>query len=163
MKKYILWVIIPIVIVVLAFSIRPIFKITSEMFWNYIGAQLDKEEQERQQKAENGEIIYGKDTVLIWGNKYEIGHYADGNHLEIKIGEMEEIVLMRVKEYKIFNEKLYIVSEEGDAVIDKDNICKVFIMIPSKTITTDSHIQYINAYEEFSEEEQTVFKEMKKL
>lgn len=89
--------------IIFIFSVKPAVQFASDKFWGFISQQLNKEEEEQNQKIANGEIVRGKDTVLIWKNKYEIGRYYDGNHLLIK----------NVKRNKVENEKLYIISDEG--------------------------------------------------
>ena len=73
MKKRMFAGVIIVIIIAIILCIKPILKITSNIFWNIIAVQFDKEENDRQQKVEKGELIRGKDTVLIWGNMYEIG------------------------------------------------------------------------------------------
>lgn len=182
-KRLIIIICILALIVVLIFSFKPLVKITSDSFWNFIAEQLEKEEQERQQKIENGEIVAGKDTILIWENKYEIGHFPNGNHLVIhrngSIGLIDAI-LEKVTTYKVKKEKLYVVSEEGDAVIDKNNLCKVYVTTPADEFVNDytldeqgnksyisryienENIQYLSSFDEFSDEEQKVLNKLKK-
>lgn len=148
-------------------------------FWNYIANKLNEEDAERQQKVENGEIVRGKDTVIIWENMFEIGHYSDGNHLSIKNEDYTfDTVIEKIENYTVSNEKLYIVSEEGFVVIDKSNLCRVYITVPDKEFvngySTDEdgekhyisrylvneHIQYLSSFDEFSEEERMILNEM---
>ena len=50
-------------------------------FWDFIAEQLKKEEQERLAAIERGEIIIGKDTMLIWHDKYVLYHQAGNDTL----------------------------------------------------------------------------------
>lgn len=180
MKKRLIIICIVSVTVILIFNLRPLPKITSDSFWNFIAEQFEKEEQERRQRIENGEIVAGKDTVLIWEDKYEIGHFYDGNHLEIYRNSLFDTVLKNVTAYKVKKEKLYIVSEEGYAVINKDNICTVYVTVPPNEFVNgysldkdgnrsyisryieDENIQYLSDFDEFSEEEQEMLNKLKK-
>lgn len=180
MKKRLVIIFAAALIVGIIFSFKPLMKIASDSFWNFIAEQFEKEEQERRQRIENGEIVAGKDTVLIWENKYEIGHFPDGNHLEIHIDGLINPVLKNVTAHKVKKEKLYIVSEEGYAVINKNNICTVYVTVPSDEFVNgysldkegnrsyisryieDENIQYLSAFDEFSEEEQEMLNKLKK-
>lgn len=183
MKKWIIVIGIVGLITALTFSFKPLLNIASNSFWNFIAEELDKEEQARMEKIANGEIVAGKDTVLIWENKYEIGHFPNGNHLVThrngSIGLLD-VVLEKITNYKVKKEKLYIVSEEGYAVIDKNNLCKVYVTVPedkfingytideqgnksyiSRYIENDN-IQYLSGFDEFSENEQKLLKKLQK-
>lgn len=167
--------VIIVIIIAIILCIKPILKITSNIFWNIIAVQFDKEENDRQQKVEKGELIRGKDTVLIWGNMYEIGHYSDGDHLEIAVDDTFEIVLEKITVHKIVKESLYIISNEGYAVINKANLCKVYVIVPENEFVNgysvdeqgnkigysrfieNEHVQYLDKYNEFSTEEQEIF------
>ena len=161
------------------FSIKPVMQSISYGFWNFIAENLDREEQERNRKAANGEIIRGKDTVLIWGEMYEIGHYSDGDHLSIKNKDASLTnILKKIKKHKVSHEALYIVSEEGFGIIDKNNFCRVYITVPKEEFVSgyyidaegnqenisryveNIHIQYLADFNEFSIEEQEELKEL---
>lgn len=179
-KNVFLILVILAVIVALTISIKPILKWSSNTFWNFVVTQLDKEEKERQQKVANGEIVGGKDTILIWENLYVIGHYYDSDYLEIEENGVSNTILEKVKSHKVKKKRLYIVSEEGYAVIDKSNICRVFITVPKEDFVNgystdnagvqhpisrfldDEHVKYLNSYDDFTVEEKTMFEKMKK-
>lgn len=179
-KHFIILGVIIVTTIVLSLTVKPILHLSSKCFWNIVVTQFDKEEQERIQNMENGEIVRGKDTVRIWGDMYEIGHYPDSNHLEIYINGHIEQVLMRVKIHKVIKKKLYVISEEGYAVINKDNVCKVFITVPKEEFVNgysvdeqgnksyysrfvdNEYIQYLSDFNGFLEEEQENFNKIKK-
>ena len=56
------------------YKIKPIRRVISKNFWEFIIEQMDKEEEQRQKDIENGEIIRGKDTIIIWGDTFELLH-----------------------------------------------------------------------------------------
>lgn len=177
-KVYILAIIILIVGLILTFSIKPIFNLVGDSFWNFISTQLDKEEAEREKIIKEGGIIRGKDTVLIWENKFEIWHQNDELRLSLEINDLTENILMGIRKYKIIRKKLYIVAEEGYAIIDKDNLCRVYITIPPEEFiegysmdnegiqhpisrfVSDEHVQYLSSYDDFATEEKAVFEKM---
>lgn len=179
MKKNVFICGIIVVIVALILCIKPILKLSSKNFWDIIVMQFDREEKDRQQKVKNGEIVRGKDTIMVWENMYEIGHYSDGNHLEIAVDGTFDTILERVTIHKIVNETLYIISDEGYAVINKANLCKVYIIVPENEFVNgysvdeqgnqidysrfieNEHVQYLAEYNEFSMEEQEVFTNLK--
>ena len=175
-KKYIVILIVLILLYsISACSIKPITNAVSDRFWGFVTKEWDKEEQERIRRVENGEIVRGKDTILIWENMYVIGHYPDSNHLGIKTKEVSDVILEKVLKHKVKKKKLYIVSGEGYAVIDKNNICRVYITIPDDEFVEeyskdsqgnllyrsrridDEHIKYLSDFYEFSEEELKIF------
>lgn len=178
MKKIFLALVILMLIIALMLSIKPILKWSSDSFWNFVVTQFDKEEKERQQRVENGEIVRGNDTILIWENMYVIGHYYDSNHLNMEGNGVSNIILEKVKKHKVKKKKLYILSEEGYAIIDKSNICRVFITVPKEDFVngystdnegiqhpisrfvSDEHVQYLSSYDDFATEEKAVFEKM---
>ena len=150
---------------------------------NTIGPILEIEEKANQKKLENGEPIVGKDTRLIWGKMYEIGVYHDGvrkyKDLTFSTKEAGDRVLDGIIGYEKENGKLYVYSEEGYAVIDKNNLCRVYIIIPpelydsgywvdmygdrnsySKVQNCDK-IQYLSSFSEYTEEEQKILKRIR--
>ena len=177
-RKHIIAIIIVISIILIALSIKPILNYTSNIFWSFISNQLDKEETERMEKIENGEIVRGKDTILIWENMYVIGRYSDGSYLSIETKDVNETILKKVVKHQKKKEKLYIVSDEGYAVIDKNNLCRVFITVADEEFVNgytedadgnrtyisrkieSTNIEYLSEYELFSTEEKDVFEKM---
>lgn len=148
----------------------------------FIGPEWEKIEAENQKKIENGEPVAGKDTRLIWGKMYHIAKYYDGvkerEDLTFSTKEARGRVLNRIIGYKKENGKLYVYSEEGYAVIDNNNLCRVYMIIPPEVYAngdwTDMYgrrhsyskvedcdkIQYLSSYEEYSENERQSFREL---
>ncbi len=110
---------------------------------------------------------------------YEIGYYSDGNHLSINNKNYLVNVLNEIIKYEVIDEKLYILSEEGFAIIDKNNLCRIYVTVPEEEFisgyNTDSdgnnryingyieneHIQYLSDFNGFSTEEQKIFNKIK--
>lgn len=161
-KKYILSIASSILVFSIACNIKPILHYTSELFWDIVCEQLNREEAERERRMANGELVRGRDTILIWGNLYEIGHYYDGNDLTLEGQEVSGCILENIKEYKVKGDKLYVISDDGYATIDRENICRVY-MTEGEQISEKIEIEkilYLNSYEEFSNEEKKVFEKM---
>ncbi len=128
------------------------------------------------QKQDN--IIVGKDTVEVWNNGvFSLGKYSDGNHLECRPnGEPLTIILRNIKCFKKFNGKIFLYSDDGVAIIYKNDICKVFFFYSdeemkqgyvidddnstwwfSKNIESVSeNVKLITDYNEFQPEEKKV-------
>lgn len=101
-RKYIIILVVFILLCTLsAGSIKPITNAVSDRFWGFVMKEWDKEEQERIRRVENGEIVRGKDTILIWENMYVIGHYPDSNHLGIKTKEISDVILQKILNHKV--------------------------------------------------------------
>mgnify|MGYP006935845565 CR=1 FL=1 len=180
MKKYIIIITIIILFLILVLNFKTVLDAGSNFFWNIVGEQLDKEEQERAQKINNGEIVRGKDTILIWNDIFDIGHYYDGDYLSLYSSGVYNNILRNVISHRIHDDKLYVVSEEGCSVIDEDNLCKVYITgSVNSSVDTDivdgeentlkndqhvenKHIKYLKSFSEFSQEDRQIFTELKK-
>lgn len=110
----------------------------------------------------------GKDTVYTFGNgKFSLGKTTDGIDLSMYKNDGDcGVILAFVNQYKSKNGKLYVYSEEGYCVIDKNqNTAKVFISAEkqhfSNLVVEDEAIVYLSSYDEFSEEEQEIFDGMR--
>ena len=134
-----------------------------EVFWDLVGAEFDREERIRAEKIANGEIVRGKDTVLIWGDTFEIGHLPDSDNLYIYISGSPHTVLRGVSTYKKTGECLYIIADEGYAIIDNNDFCRIYINSDSQTDAIDSsrveseHLKYLSSFDEFTPSEREVF------
>lgn len=141
------------------------------MFWNLVFIQLDKEEAEREKRIEAGLPVRGKDTALIWRDKYDICKSSNTKLLMIYIDGDEQVVLGKVTDHYIYNKTLYVLSDDGYAVIDNENNCRVFISTPQEELgyssqhygsIEDEHVKYLSSYEEFSESEREIFEKLGK-
>ena len=124
-------------------------------------------------------IERGKDTVLIWNDTYDIGRFIDGNHLFIWEEKTSYYrVLSNVKKHRVKGGKLYIVAEDGYAVIDKKDLCRIFLTIPEEEFVkkigydetgnpiyiskrVDNHlIEYLDNFTDYSDREQKILKQI---
>ena len=167
--------------IIALFLVKPIFKFSTNVFGNFVVEQFEKEEQERLAAIERGEIIIGKDTMLVWHEKYVLYHQAGNDTLCIHYEDgNEESVIGKVTQYKKKKGDLYILSNEGYVVIDDNNLCRVHITIPNEEFVSgyyedengkrtyisrfldDDSIKYLESFDDFSEDEQKTFETMKK-
>ena len=170
MKKYFIVILIIAVIssfVILILNMKPLLKWSLDAFWNSIYEEIDREEK-------NGKIVAGKDTILIWGNMYEIGHFPCDNELTVKTKDLRGVLLHDVKKHKVKENKLYVISGVGYAVIDKNNLCRVFLTVPEGELldiyskdgkkkftfqiekVDEEHIIYLSDFNQFTEEERKI-------
>ncbi|MCC8160329.1 MAG: hypothetical protein LIO53_03275 [Oscillospiraceae bacterium] len=117
MKKFFGALVILALIVAFVLNIKPLSKWLSDSFWDFVVTEFNNEEKERQQKVEDGEIVSGKDTILIWENMYVIGHYYDSDHLNIERNGTSNIILEKVKKYKVKKKQLYIYYQRRDMLL----------------------------------------------
>lgn len=159
------------------FILDPIFK---PLFVDML-----KESEERERRIANGEkveMITGKDTVLEWKELYYIFKQGLENEKILFIYEdySLEAILGRIRDYAFHETSLYVISHEGYAVIDNENLCKVYITAPINDFSEkkeygvnskgekmfysgkveDSHIVYLDCFEEYSETEQNNLNKM---
>lgn len=141
--------------------------------YNLIAGQLDREEQERARRIEAGLPVAGRDTALIWRDKYEISKYSDVMVLDFYTDKENYAILYEITDFDVVKRKVYILSKQGYAVIDKDNKCKIFIVDLQESEDEngnkrfksyridDEHVQYLSSFDEFSEEEKKTFEKLR--
>ena len=132
-------------------------------------------------KLEYGRI--GRDTVYVVGNgKIQICHVDQNNRLIFYQTEnLTETLLSQVTSYKSEEDKLFVVSDDGYAVVDEKTY-KVKLLIFNPSIYFDSfrnqtnrlphysysvlentNIELLNSFDEFSETEQKCFLNLSKM
>lgn len=167
-----------ILAVVLVFSIKPVREYTAEAFWTYLADEFAKEEQGRKEKIERGEATRGRDTLFIWNDLYEIGKTSSDIILTVCKPGSYDIVLESIKKYKTIKGKLYLLSDDGYAVIDKESLCRVYFTLTDEELsdghsvdeygnikynsqyTNNPHVVYLSEFSDFSDEEQKIFKKL---
>ncbi len=135
----------------------------SDVFWGAISAQFEREEAARLKKIENHEVVRGRDTVAVWGKHYDIGKTISGNHLSVVIEDAEGVILDSVTHRDSKGGYYYVISEEGYAVIDKNDYCRVCLTVSEeeRDKIESKYIEYLDSYEEFSEKERKYFDKLK--
>lgn len=131
----------------------------SDTFWDWFAYQMEKEEAERAEQEKRHEVIRGRDTAFIWNKHYDIWNHLGKHHFSIEIDDASDNVLQDVSLYKVHKDKFYVVSVNGYAVVDRSNLCRVFLLTDTDKVES-KYIKYLNSYEDFSEEEQKYFSKM---
>ena len=110
----------------------------------------------------------GKDTVYVVGNgKFCLGKTSVGIDLSMHNGNGQTgVVLAYVNKYKKKKDKLYVYADEGYCIVDEvENVAKVLITVQeqyfSNLVGEDESITYLSSYDEFTEEEKTVFEALR--
>ena len=145
-----------------------------DRFWSKIESQLDYE-----RSLEVGDDF----NKISWGDlSFQINHHKSGNNLEyVSVADKESYILLKnISSYKIVEEKLYVKSKDGYAIVDENNICKIFvdqsIFQKSREYTQDKYgnkiysnqkvdkenIKYLLNYDDFSTQERDIFKKILK-
>lgn len=148
-----------IIILLLAAGIFSIYQCRQQIstaFISILAQRLDKER----------EIAVGEYNVLSWNDGiFQINHDSTGYKLELVYDDYTVVLLSNINDYKKRKSKLYIVSDDGAAVISNDNIANIFIsnndsedytvykndkqIIYSQNYN-DEHIKYVYDIDEFS-------------
>ena len=140
-----------------------------EFFWEKISFELSREGTERFAKA-----CYDTDVLYLWEDgTFFISEYRGDKMLSIVITVGEygnsklDKVFIGVSEYKKKNGKFYVIADEGYAVIDKNNICRAFVIEECDSYRRDKHIEnerviYLKTKDDFSKEERAIFDKMEK-
>ena len=139
----------------------------TKLFWKKISFELSREGTERFAKA-----CYDTDVLCLWEDgTFFISEYRGDKMLSIVItvgeyGNSElDKVFIGVTEYKKKNGKFYVIADEGYAVIDKNNICRAFIIEECESYRRDKYIEddlviYLETKDDFSKEERAIFDKM---
>ncbi len=166
MKKVILVAVIIVAVIITAWMLKFSWSCIKNEAIDFIFNQLEKEEQIRQEKIANGELVPGKDTALIWGNMYEIGKYGDNYMLSADTDGLIHSILEYVTGYEKKGGKLYVIAEDGYAVIDEKNLCTVYWFNSEKEVPTynteKGMIKKVTSFSEFSESDQSRFNKLLK-
>ena len=118
MKKNTKRIITLILIVATLSSIYIYRKNIRQSFVKLIAYQLDKER----------EKDVGEYNIISWNNgKFQINHCLSENRLELLDKDCTVVLLRNISDYKIKKGKLYIISEDGYAVIDNNDTAFILI------------------------------------
>lgn len=145
-KKIITWI---LVLVCIGSAISILFaerhKIEKQLF-KWLDNRLDYE-----RSLDVGDEF----NKVSWGDlTFQINHYKTGNKLEY-VKDSEHITLLEsVEYYKILNDKLYVMALDGYAVVDNNNVAKIYCMKERKNLNS---VNYIARFEDFEKDDQEVF------
>ena len=156
----IITIIITIITVsIAALAIKPVREKAGEVFLSLIDYQFSKEESERIEKMERHEVVRGKDTAYIWNKHYEVWSQSGDKYFGIETAETSGVLLLKAYLIDVYKEQFYVVAEDGYAVVDRDNFCRMFLLTDAEKIES-KYIEYLDSYQEYSEEEQKHFSKM---
>ncbi len=118
---------------------------------------IEAYEHELDEKTKNHEVIEGRDTVFVWHDHYEIikNDTSDGlreKDLWVTVEDAHGMILDDLIEYDSKGRCFYVISEEGYAVIDKKDYCRVYLTVSEeeRDKIESKYIEYLDSYEEFS-------------
>lgn len=114
---------------------------------------------------------YPLNSLISFGdNKFQLREWQNRTKKKLVVFDeynfdSEKTILYDVKQYKIKSGKLYAVSDEGYAVVDKKtNIANVYLL-PQKydelEFIANENIKYLFSYDVFSESERKIFDKLK--
>lgn len=67
---------------------------------------------------------------VVWGDlTIQINHYKSGNKLDYVKNNEKVSLLEGIKNYKISENKLYVIANDGCAVVDASNMVKIHTMV----------------------------------
>ena len=152
-------IMIIIILSVSLLTINPVREKMGQIIWNWVVHQLDKEEAERIEKMERHEVVRGKDTAYIWNKHYEVWSQSGDKYFGIETPETSDVLLLKAYLIDTYKEQFYVVAKDGYAVVDRNNLCRIFLLTDADEVES-KYIKYFTSYEEFSEEEQKHFSKM---
>lgn len=96
---------------------------------------------------------------VVWGDfTIQINHYKSGNKLEYVKNEEKTSLLETVKAYKISENKLYVVADDGYAVVDEHNMVKIYLTSGNEFVL--DNVIYLTSFDDFEENEQRILKKL---
>ena len=97
---------------------------------------------------------------VVWGDlTIQINHYKSGNKLDYVKNNEKVSLLEGVKNYKISENKLYVITNDGCAVVDENNMVKIHTT--SKYKYTLDNVVYLTSFNDFEESEQKILNKLK--
>ena len=165
MKKRILRILFPILGIILFLNIKPILQYVNHAIMQAISAKMDAEEEDRARRAAEGHIIEGRDTFAIWNDTYAIMRYSVPSlyYRYTPYGQYADYacLLENVTEYKTTKHNLYVWSDDGCAVVDDNNLCRLYTEKDTTDISDYEAIRCLSSFDEFSEEERKQLNKLK--
>ncbi len=165
MKKRIFRILFLIFGIVLLLNIKPILQYVNHAIMQAISAKMDAEEEDRARRAAEGHIIEGRDTFAIWNDTYAIMRYSVPSlyYRYTPYGQYADYacLLENVTEYKTTKHNLYVWSDDGCAVVDENNLCRLYTEKDTTDISDYEAIRCLSSFDEFSEEERKQLNKLK--
>ena len=155
-------------IVVMAVLISGCDSIKEKAINTVVDVLFESYERELDEKTKKHEVIAGRDTVFVWHDHYQIckNDTFDGvreEDLWVTVEDADGLILDDLIEYDSKGKYFYVVAEEGYAVIDKNDYCRVYLTVSEKERDKieSKYIKYLDIYEGFSEKERKYFDKLK--
>ena len=165
MKKRMFRILFPILGIVLLLNIKPILQYVNHAIIQTVSAKMDAEEEDRARRAAEGHIIEGRDTFAIWNDTYAIMRYSVPSlyYRYTPYGQYADYacLLENVTEHKTTKHNLYVWSDDGCAVVDENNLCRLYTEKDTTDISDYEAIRCLSSFDEFSEEEQKQLNKLK--
>ena len=165
MKKRMFRILFPILGIVLLLNIKPILQYVNHAIMQAVSAKMDAEEEDRARRAAEGHIIEGRDTFAIWNDTYAIMRYSVPSlyYRYTPYGQYADYacLLENVTEYKTTKHCLYVWSDDGCAVVDENNLCRLYTEKDTTDISDYEAIRCLSSFDEFSEEERKQLNKLK--
>lgn len=106
----------------------------------------------------------GKDTVISWGDgMFQIVNVAGNRALVIYENEYRsQTILNHVSRYHKNNEFLYVIGENGYAVVNrKNNSCRVYVDGAKSGKIESENIRYLTTFAEFTQKDTAYFEDVR--
>ena len=165
MKKRTFRILFLIFGIVLLLNIKPILQYVNHAIMQAVSAKMDAEEEDRARRAVEGHIIEGRDTFAIWNDTYAIMRYSVPSlyYRYTPYGQYADYacLLENVTEYKTTKHNLYVWSDDGCAVVDENNLCRLYTEKDTTDISDYEAIRCLSSFDEFSEEERKQLNKLK--
>lgn len=151
---------------VLAVGIKPISYGIGKAVLQVISDRMDYEDAYRQKMEAEGHIVGGRGTAVIWEDTYTIIRFSGVLRLLYRCTPYGQIpvyknVLDNVTEYKTTKHCLYVWSDDGCAVVDENNLCRLYTEKDTTDISDYETIRCLSSFDEFSEEERKQLNKLK--
>ena len=165
MKRKTRFILILSLLVMLAVGIKPISHGIGKAVLQVISDRMDYEDAYRQKRQAEGHIIEGRDTFAIWNDTYAIMRYSVPSlyYRYTPYGQYADYacLLENVTEYKTTKHCLYVWSDDGCAVVDENNLCRLYTEKDTTDISDYEAIRCLSSFDEFSEEERKQLNKLK--
>ncbi|MDD4689534.1 MAG: hypothetical protein PHE51_07295 [Eubacteriales bacterium] len=96
---------------------------------------------------------------VAWGDlTFQINYYKSGNKLDYVRKNAKIHLLDSVLNYKISEGILYIVSNDGYAIVNQNNIAKIYVTSNNKYVF--NNVIYLDSFDDFEYNEQAVLNKL---
>ena len=166
MKRKTRFILILSLLVMVAVGLKPISHGLGKAVLQVISDRMDYEDAYRQKRQAEGHIVGGRGTAVIWEDTYTIVRTYHVLELLYRFTPYGQYacyarVLDNVTEYKTTKHCLYVWSDDGCAVVDDNNLCRLYTEKDTTDISDYEAIRCLSSFDEFSEEERKQLNKLK--